>query len=658
MEREPLIMRFCLRCGKPVYDGAVCAFCGFDLRRDENDNPPPVLSTLSNAPASLFPTLDLMTVVRVFLIIILIVGSVISGVVSYEIGEKQYFDNMGRTVYSPETDEEYATSLTFHSSEHFIFGFLAGVIMLLPLIFSIFMRIRREFLDQKKPELRHPWNIWIVVNTIIAIGILFGTAHSYWHRLWGGMGFGELLLYTILFYYASIIPTAGAIGYLIMIDEPSLVLYGAVTIIGTYSVFITGFFHYRYTRKRRQSMILEFISHSSPGREIPITEIGLVVLLKPEKVRSLLLWMKRKGTIHCSIQNWIVNILEGQGSWYVPSSHSSYSHSDAMIFKGSFDDRWWKLYAQIGDPDRTGEAEQCFECGHPLTGETHCPLCGYRSLYSYYDSMSTQVSPLIARVSSLREGINPLRNLLMVLIIVSVGFSFIVGGLSYIAAVITGRHNLSVEVEFLFGLLAGALIAPFIFIPLYLKVRREIIEQRPHPSEKSIVMIMRTNMLVTLLVLSSGLSAAFLDYGHSGPGEIFFWIMLLFYASVATGGIVTIFVIYYGFSKGDPDAFVFIILLIATYLLYAGMIYAVWKGDKGHLDFKTRGLWKRKMDTILRLLSSFAPGDVIPLHAIGRMNHMEPNRVRPLLLRMIRKGFVTGSVSEFHLKLEGIPFMD
>ena len=172
MEREPLVMRFCLRCGKPVYDGTVCEFCGFDLRRDEHENSPPALSVLTRLPAALLPTLDLMRAARLFLIIILIVGSLILGAISYEIGGRRYFDENGHKVLYPETNEEYATFHTFSNNEHFIHGFLAGVALLSPILLSIYMKIRREFFDQRKPEFRHPWNIWIIVNSAIVLNKL------------------------------------------------------------------------------------------------------------------------------------------------------------------------------------------------------------------------------------------------------------------------------------------------------------------------------------------------------------------------------------------------------------------------------------------------------------------------------------------------------
>jgi len=73
----------------------VCTFCGYDLRQDEIDNPPPALSELAKIPADLFPTKDLMTAAKYFLILALFLGLMIIGILSYGIGERQFFDDEG-----------------------------------------------------------------------------------------------------------------------------------------------------------------------------------------------------------------------------------------------------------------------------------------------------------------------------------------------------------------------------------------------------------------------------------------------------------------------------------------------------------------------------------------------------------------------------------
>jgi DNA-binding IclR family transcriptional regulator len=56
------------------------------------------------------------------------------------------------------------------------------------------------------------------------------------------------------------------------------------------------------------------------------------------------------------------------------------------------------------------------------------------------------------------------------------------------------------------------------------------------------------------------------------------------------------------------------------------------------------------MDRLLRLLATFEPGERVPLHVIGRVLYMEPNRVRPLVQKLIRKRYVDGRISKHWLR--------
>ncbi len=520
---------------------------------------------------------------------------------------------------------------------------------------SMYMRIRREYLDQSIPEFRHPWNVSCWMSTVIAFGILIASVFTYTIYPWGNLGFGEFLLAFQFLYYLLIIPTGGIFGYFMITEEVGWDVMGILSIIGTYSLFLIVHYHYRFARKQKEFLIHQFISRFPQGNEIPIHDIALVFLLNPVTTKSLITKMIRKGKLSCTIQNWRVKVLGYEGSESSLLTQTNVRHAEAMMFKGLQGRIWSKLRLSLQNSHLSGEAEFCIRCGNPLKGEPHCPICGYRNLYSYFDSMHPQLSPLTTWVSSRHGGIDPLRNALFALIAAMVGTTFLVAGLAYTASSITGIHDYGTGEEFLMGLFGGAAITPFLFIPIYLKVRKEILEQRSLTSKDFTQMIMNTNILVTIMVLFSTLAGLILDGHSAGAGEIIFGSVLTFYASIATGGISTLFFMSYWVSERTQLVPFGIIQLFATYALYSGIFNATMKREKKHTKFNGISKKAQNKAMILNFLSSFQEGDVIPLHAIGRVIRMEPNRVKPLLSGLIRDGHVFGWISESILTLEEEP---
>ncbi len=656
---EFLKLEFCLRCGKPVYNGHECGFCGYDLQLDANENSPPEMSLITMKIRSFFPRQELMKAARITLLISLILGSMILGLLSYGIGGKEYFDSDGNQVYSVRSKDEYETSRSFRSSENFYYGFLGGIALLTPIFIGIYMSVRREWIDQKKLKRFHPWNIWIIVNTIIATAFLCTSVYSFDQYAWGRMGFGETLLVFVLFYYVSIIPTAGTFGFFLVFHLPRWHLYGIVGIIGTYSVFISGYYHYRYIRKQRENWILEFIQHCSGGSEISIHEMGLVFLLNPEKMRVILLKMIKKERIRCVVQNWMLNIIESYGSEFGETGICDLdSISESIIPIGLLKNGLVDQYSSIENESRSSDTDYCFRCGNPLQGKAHCPLCGYRSQFSYYSNIKSQYSRLTSWVSSLHGGIDPMRNTIVVLIAVSVGFTFLVGGISYLISILTEKHVWGPLVEFMYGVIAGALLAPFVFIPIYMMVRKEIEQKRPFQANQSIMIVIRIHLIVTLLILGCSIVGFIFTRWSTGLGECTLGTVLIFYLSVISGGISARLVIRYGVSEGSVQIWVGLILLIATYLYYGGMVYA-WSRRKQELSQGIRKrIWKSKKDDILKYLASNAQIEDIPFHVIGRIVRVEPIRVRFIIRQLIFEGQIQGVVSEYHLVLHGVPTLN
>jgi len=601
--------------------------------------------------------MDLLKAARIFACIILIVGAVLIGLISYRVGESDYYRGWEDMVQKLGSGDS-ASSYTHRSSEHFILGLIAGSILLAPVVLSIYNKIRREYIEQRKLERMHPGNIWIMVNTGIAIGFFCGALHSLSNDSWGNSGFGGLLLFLLLIFYIYVLPTAGMIGYFFM-SEPSLYTGSIIiSMISTYSLFIMGYLHHRYFLKRQRSLIQEFIEHCSRGSELPINDIALVFLLNPVQVRTHLLKLKKKGMIQCTIENWKVKDTGGPDTRGELLTHTNVGRSRSIEFMGSQEDMWSKLYTKFEDSDLSGEAEFCVRCGSPLIGEIHCPLCGYRNLYSFYDSTSAKLSQLTGWLSSRRGGIDPLQNALIAMVVSCVGLSLLLGAFCYQTASVAERSYYNLRFEFLLGIIGGAAISPFIFIPVYLKVRREIMEQKILPYERRMISQIHVHILIGVVIISIALIDIFLIDKSSGPGEIILGVVIIFYLSVATGGISSLYFINYWGSQGTGLVWVGIIPLIATYYFYCGYIYRAREWRKMHSEYDARGMGKRKMERIIKYLASFQPGNDIPLHLTGRMVNMEPNRVRPLLVKMIRKRYIYGSVSEFHIEFNGIHAVD
>jgi len=595
-----------------------------------------------------------MKAARITLLIAIILGSIAIGILSYGIGGKEYFDSNGDQVFYADSNDEYETTRSFRSGENFSYGFLGGVALLAPIIIGIYMSIRREWIDQRKLARKHPWNIWISVNSIIAILLLCSSVYSFDHYSWGRMGFGETLLAFVLFYYVSIIPTAGAIGFLLVFDLPKWEIYGIVGIIGTYSIFIAGYYHTRYVRKQRENWVREFMQHCPRGSEIPIHEMGLVFLMSPVKMRSVLMKMIKKDKIQCSILNWMLKILESyRGEIGGPATRDIDGVSDSILQMGVPGKGWVGYHSTIEETHRSEETDYCFRCGNPLHGKTHCSQCGYRSRFSYYNTMEPRYSTLTLWVSSLRGGIDPMRNALLLLIAATIGFTFIVGGISYLVSDVTDQNVWGPLVDSIYGMFGGAALSPFVFIPVYLMVRKEIEHQRRLQLNEPIMIMLWTHAIITVLIFVSAFANFVLTPWSHGLGEITLGSVIIFYLSVVSGSISTFFYISYWISEDSDQVWVGLIQLIATYLYYGGLVYAWSRKKQDVKNGKKKGMRKWKKEEILKYLSTHDQGEELPLHVLGRIVRMEPVRVRSFLRKLIIEGHIHGIVSEYHLKLYG-----
>lgn len=575
------------------------------------------------------------------------------GAICYGVGERRYFDSGGDIVYSPDSHEDYESSRPSRAGEEFFYGLLAGVILLLPIVFSIFYRIRREYYDQRKLESRHYLNVWIGVSSFIACAVFFSSVQSYVSHPWSSQGFGELLLISIFVFYVLILPSAGFFGYVILIDDPWWNSFVIAAMIGTYSIYIACFYHTRYLRKQRESLIEEFIAHCPKGSEIPIHEIGLIFLLSPVTVKSVLMRLIHRGKVQCSIQNWMLTILENYGTDKGLSAVSKVRFSESTMLIDILGDVRPNAPPANDGPPSSGVLDHCNRCGNSLSGRTHCSLCGYRSSYSYYENLSPQLSPMTTWLSSRRGGIDPLGNAHMSFIIACVGFTLLLGGISYIATSSVGSPDWKVREAIILGLIGGGAFAPFLFIPIYLRIRKELLELRQFHSKDPIVIVMRTNIIASLLLLAGIFSAIIIEVGFFSTSEIIIGGVLWFYISIITGSISSLFLFESWGYQGIGVMIFVCTLLLATYVFYAGMIYAAYEKKKQLPEIQLPGRGKRNMVMIMRYLSSYRRGIRIPLHIVGRPVNMEPKPIRRLLIRMIRSGNIRGSVSEYHLEFDG-----
>ena len=211
-----------------------------------------------------------------------------------------------------------------------------------------------------------------------------------------------------------------------------------------------------------------------------------------------------------------------------------------------------------------GEAEFCVRCGNPLKGRTHCPLCGYRNLFSHYESTSPELSFLAKWLSTRRGGIDPLGNALIALIMTCAGLSLLLGIFSYAAASEFNGSFSRYRFEIFSGFWSGVAISPFIFMPIYLKVKKEILEQRKIPKSDSVSFHIRTHILVGGIIIFSMIAAIFINEPPFEVGFIILAVIILFYLSLATVGFSSLLFIGSWSSENSEWVWIGIFVLIAS----------------------------------------------------------------------------------------------
>lgn len=584
--------------------------------------------------------------VRVFLIITFFIGSILMGFLSYGIGER---GGHSHDIYGGSDDEA-----TYRDSGHFWLGFFAGMILLLPIVLAVFKKTRREYLEQRKLESRHPLNVSIVLISGISVALFASAYYTFWNSEYEWENFGEALLIQAFYFYTIILTTAGGVGMILMRYESDAFVYGLVSVIATYAIFISKCYQIWYIRKQREAMIVKITSRYPHGYEIPVIEIASVLMVNPIKVRPMILRLIRKDTIKCSIRKWRV-ILNGPGDGAVtanPGMTARYSDSILPIK----DMRWRGSSIRPLFPDTlfSGKSESCYRCGTPLRGEEHCPSCGYRNLFSYYDTFSPKFSAITTWIASRRGGRDPLGNALIALVIACAGCTLLFGILNVMVNYGTDHEFRIFRVDFLIGILAGISIAPFFFLPTYNMIKKELFKQRKLLSNDRTLIIWNTHFLVSVMIILSIIIGVYAIDSSRGDEEMVVLAIFFFYLSLASGGMLVLSLILLEFS-GEPDMVLSgILLLLATWAYYVGIIIAYTRKEEPLPGEMVTAKGKQVNEAIVSHLATFRPGDWIPLHILGRMVSMEPLRIKGLIRNLILKGYVVGSLSGYHIRYESL----
>lgn len=614
------------------------------------------MSPLASLPLLLFPNASRKKALIRSIIHFLLIGSVLFGIVSYAIGEREYYRADGRRAYGNELDDDSLRIEVERDAGHFFLGMFSGALLLVPFLLALSLRIRREFLDHRIPGNWHPSSVFYWVNITVTLGILMATVHSYWAYPWRGTGFGQVLFITSFFYPAFIFPSGGIIGFFfIFYEDNELIPFFIISIIGTYALIGSLVYDYWFKRKEQERQVREFIEHCPFGSEIPISEMAWILMQKPVMVRTHALKLLKKGMSDIRIDNWNIILERDQNTEVMRSGATPIIFSNSLEIGNRSGYEIFKLHEQLATSSLSGKADLCSRCGNSLQGRDHCSLCGYRNLNSLHDHHSPTFPPLTSWISNLRGGVDPLQNALLVMIATGILLALISGGLTGLVIYLSGRHISTFHFEILMGFAGGGALAPFMVIPQYLKIRTELIEQRVLPPKEPIRMVIFTNFVVGFLVMVGALGWAMLEDGSEGPGVVVFLTVVIFYLSIVSGGIAALAFFLDAISYDQGMAWSSTFILIATFIFYAGMAFSSHRNSEILAHYGLKGIGKKKRGLVRKFLSCFVEGEAVPLHMIGRLFHWEPDRVRSLLMRMITRGEVLGQVSEFHLILEDVP---